>query len=115
MNTQTQEFCSFEFSFPDIDTLAAVENTDTEIVIHMSRDKFSEERKTAFVRELVSEGFIPDSYLWCGRVRWIVDPAWWAPSPETRALAFRFMATLFASSALFWLVLMGMLFLRVAH
>jgi hypothetical protein len=115
MPTQTEEFCSFEFSFPDIDTLAAVENTENAIVIHTSRDKFSEARKTAFIRELASEGFISDSYRWCGRVRWIVDPAWWELSPETKASTFRFMAKLFAFSALFWLVLVGMLFLVAAH
>jgi hypothetical protein len=110
MKTQTEEFCSYEFAFPEIDTLAAVESTEDEIVIHTSRDKFSKERKTAFVHELAREGFIRESYLWGGRVRWLVDPAWWEPSPETKARTFRFMTKLLASTALFWLVTMGTLF-----
>jgi len=110
MKTQTEEFCSFEFAFPAMDTLAAVESTEDEIVIHTSRDKFSKERKAAFVHELASEGFIPENYLWCGRVRWLVDPDWWEPSLETKAHTSRFMTKVLASSALFWLILMAKLF-----
>jgi hypothetical protein len=115
MKTQTEESCSFEFSFPAMDTLAAVEKSADGIVIHMSSDKFSEERKSAFVHELAKEGFIPESYLWCGRVRWLVDPAWWEPSPKTKARTFRFITKLIASSVLLWLALMAVLFLRATH
>jgi hypothetical protein len=115
MKTQTEGSGSFEFSFPDMDLLAAVESTEDEIVIHTSRNKLSEERKAMFIRELASEGFIPERYLWCGRVRWLVDPTWWQPSPGTKARTFRFMAKVLTSSALLWLVLMGLLLWRAKH
>jgi uncharacterized protein (DUF2267 family) len=115
MKTQTEESESFEFSFPDMDTLAAVESTEDEIVIHTSRDKLTEERKATFIRELASEGFIPERYLWCGRVRWLVDPSWWQPSPETKARTSRFMAKILVSGALLWFVLMALLLWRAAR
>jgi hypothetical protein len=112
VKTQTEESCSFEFSVPAMDTLVSVEKSADEIVIHMSSDKFSEERKSAFIHELVSEGFIPESYLWCGRVRWLVDPARWEPNPKTKARTFRFKAKILAAGTLLWLALMALLVLR---
>jgi len=84
-------------------------------VIHTSRDKFSDARKTAFVSELASEGFIPDSYRWSGRVHWLVDPSWWEPSNRTKAHTARFMAKILASGALLWLVMMALLIWRTKH
>jgi hypothetical protein len=123
MKTRTAETSRFEFSFPNLDTLASVDRTEDGVVIRMSRDTFSEERKACFVRELASEGFISDDYRWLhsaggntpGRVRWLVDPAWWKPSREIEAFTFRFMVRVLGYSALLWLALMVFAFCRTVR
>jgi hypothetical protein len=113
----------FEFSFPRSDTLASVACTADEVVIRTSRDALTEERKAAFVRELASEGFIPDHYQWlfaandrtAGRIRWLVDPRWWMPGAEVTARTSRFVARVFASAALLWLGLMAMVLCGAAR
>jgi hypothetical protein len=113
MKKQSEKNDTFEFSFPEMDALVAVENTEDEIVIHTSRSAFSEGRKKAFIRELASEGFICASYLWSGRVRWTVDPAWWDTRPEAKRRTSHILAKLLATSTLFfWLIFMALLFLH---
>ena len=123
MKTQVEETRRFEFSLPRFDTLVSVEARADEVVIRTSRDSLSPERKTAFVHELASEGFIPDHYRWsysangglfC-HVRWMVDPSWWMPSPEVEAHTHRIMAKVLASSALLWLFMMTILICRGAR
>ena len=60
MNTLIEKPTRFEFSFPRLGAVASVECRSDEVLIRTSRDALSEERKAAFVRELASEGFIPD-------------------------------------------------------
>ena len=123
MKTQVEETRRFEFSFPRFDTLVSVETKADEVVIRTSRDSLSPERKTAFVHELASEGFIPDHHRWsysatgdlfC-QVQWVVDPAWWMPSREVEAYTHRIMAKVLASSALLWLFTMTILICRSAR
>ena len=123
MKALNEKPCRFEFSFPNLDTVASVERRADEIVIRTSRDTLSRERKANFIRELASEGFIPEHYRWLyaatenmsGRVRWLVDPASWMPSPESEARTSRFIAKLIAWSAVLWLVMMVLQFSRGAH
>ena len=122
MKTRTDETSCFEFSFPNLDTLASVASTEDGVVIRTSRDTFSEERKACFVRELANEGFISDEFRWLhsastdtlGRVHWLVDPAWWKPSREVEAFTFRFMVRVIGYSVLLWLTLMVFAFCQTA-
>jgi len=125
MKTKTliEDSGCFEFSFPRSDTLASVVCTADEVVIRISRDALTEERKAAFVRELASEGFIPDHYRWLhsvsgrtsARIRWLVDPSWWMPHPAVAARTSRLVARVLASAALLWLGLMVMVLCRATH
>jgi hypothetical protein len=123
MNALTEKPARFEFSFPRLGTVASVECRSDEVLIRTSRDAFSEERKAAFVCELASEGFIPDHYRWLhsangrmsGGVRWLVDPAWWMPSPEVQAHTSRQIVRVLAASAALWLAMMVVLIWRAAH
>jgi len=45
----------YEFGFPYLDTSVLVETDADEVVIRITRDTFSPERKAAFVRELIAE------------------------------------------------------------
>jgi hypothetical protein len=109
---------SYEFYFPEVDTLARVENAEGMVIIRTSRDTFSERRKACFVRELAAEGFIPDTYQWFSSsgadsflgVRWLVDISWLQLPVAVLAGAHRFMRRLFTVSFVFWCVLMVVLF-----
>jgi hypothetical protein len=116
MKTLEEESSCFEFSLTGLDTLVSVESAEDEVLIRTSRDGLSKERKAAFVRELASEGFIPDSYRWRGRVRWHVDPAWWwGRSAELNGCTFHLMVTLYAYSVAFWLGVIALLFWSAAR
>jgi hypothetical protein len=114
---------SFEFCFPSLDTLVLVEDLAGEIVIHASRDTFSDQRKACFIRELVAEGFIPDDYRWVPRarlesspgIRWLIDPACFKPDEAFAAGTRHFMVRLLSSAALLWLMAMGFLLLHQAR
>ena len=114
MKSQLSEPTSFEFCFPQLDTLALVENQRGEVVIHLTRDTFSAERKTCFVRELVAEGFIAEDYRWTStessfaprNVKWLIDRAWLKQNPLIIAKTRRFMVRLLVGGLLLWLVLM---------
>jgi hypothetical protein len=118
MNTTKPANPSYEFYFPQVDTLARVENADGTVLIRTSRDTFSERRKACFVRELAAEGFIPDTYQWFSSsgadsflgVRWLVDISWLKLPAAVLAGAKRFMQRLLAGTALFWCLLMTLLF-----
>jgi len=75
----------FDFSFPRKDTILKVEVWEDSVTIRATRDTFSAQRKAAFVRELISEGFIREHYHFgpvadSGMPRrpvlWIVDSPW---------------------------------------
>jgi len=114
MKTQLSEPTSFEFCFPQLDTLALVENQRDEVVIRLTRDTFSEERKLCFIRELAAEGFIPEEYRWFSiktsfsprRVNWLLDRTWLKPDPLIIAQTRRTMARVLVGGFLLWLVLM---------
>jgi hypothetical protein len=97
----------FEFQFPDVDTRILVEDLEDGVVIHASRDTFSERRKQNFIRELAAEGFIADCFQWsCRGVRWLVDASLGRPRLDGRARADRFMLRLGAGAMLLWVALM---------
>jgi hypothetical protein len=114
MKTHLSEPTSFEFCFPQLDTLALVENQRDEVVIRLTRDTFSAERKTHFIRELAAEGFIAEDYRWIStrtpfstlRVSWLLDRAWLKPDPALIAKTRRCMVGLLAGGVLLWLILL---------
>jgi hypothetical protein len=92
-----------------------VDVTDEFVTIRASRDVFSPLRKDYFIRNLASEGFIPDHYRWStpagseisySRIRWLVDYSWLIISEETLAISRRFVHRLFAGAIFLTLVLL---------
>jgi hypothetical protein len=120
MKTHTHSNRSFDFYFPDVDTLALVEESQDEVVVRATRNTFSERRKTFFIRELAAEGFISDSYeKFPGfgssprlNVRWQADISWLKSNKDHFARARRLLLRLFLSAALLWLALMAWAFLH---
>ena len=113
MNPPAAEINSCEFCFPNLDTVARVEESGGGVVIRTSRDTFSEARKVCFIRELAAEGFIADDYRWrlltCSvappGVRWLVDVSCFRPDPASVAGTRRFMVRVLSSAALLWLLM----------
>jgi hypothetical protein len=90
-----------------------------DVTVRASRNGFSEQRKSAFIRELASEGFIPDAHRWYfaldgygfGRgVRWVIDRSVLDTDEETRVRAKRFVVGLFSGTLAATALLMGLLF-----
>jgi len=110
----------YEFGFPYLDTSVLVETDADEVVIRITRDTFSPERKAAFVRELIAEGFIPEKYRWFGSaeagayqgIRWEVDYRWLEIPPVVLQEARRFGLRLLFGAGLLWIGLMAMLLFR---
>ncbi len=105
---------SFEFYFPDLDTLLLVEEAEDRVVIRASRNSFSEQRKTFFLHELAAEGFIPDRYQWVSNfeanwslVSWFVDASWVRVHESNTARTRKFMVRLLLSAAFCWLGMMA--------
>ena len=119
MQTQQISHDRFEFQFPKLDTLILLENREHEIVIHATRDAFSEQRKLCFIHELAEEGFIPDSYRWFSsfastsrlKVWWLIDASWLDPN-RSHAITDRFMRRLLIGVGVVWLGMLATLFLR---
>ena len=115
MKTHLSEPTSFEFCFPQLDTLALVENRPEEVIIRLTRDTFTEERKTCFVRELAAEGFIAEDFRWASartyfspcHVNWLIDRSWLKHDPLMIAKTHRFMVRALAGGLLLWFVLMA--------
>ncbi|HTQ30367.1 MAG TPA: hypothetical protein VMI53_04080 [Opitutaceae bacterium] len=113
MQSSFTETHSYEFYFPDLDTLVQVEEAGGEVIIRATRDTFSERRKCYFIRELAAEGFIPDSYEWFSLaypesfrgVRWLVDFSWVKLPPAILTRARNSMIRMFYGAALIWLIL----------
>lgn len=104
-----------EFCFPHLDTHIRVDVSDEFVTIRASRDTFSSLRKDYFIRNLVSEGFIPEHYRWStlggpeatyGGIRWLVDYSWMKISEEVLAISRRFVLRLFAGSIVLALFLL---------
>src|SRR5258708_203567 len=74
----------FEFNSQYPENYILVENRDDGVVIRAARKNFSDQRKSAFIKELAAEGFIPDHFQWFSDpdtsnymgVRWIIDSSW---------------------------------------
>ena len=105
MKTQLHTPISFEFYVADVDTLVLVEDTDREVVVRTTRNSFSQKRKSFFIRELATEGFIPDRYQWLSDadssltgVRWIVDHSWVRVPEAILASSRKFMTRLLAGA-----------------
>jgi hypothetical protein len=82
MKPPTAESQSYEFRFPQLDTMLKLEVQGDSAMIVASRNTFSRRRKELFVRELAAEGFISDSVAGsfgkdndgqCGGIRWVLD------------------------------------------
>ena len=66
------------------DNLLRVENDSGRVKVRAMRDNLAAEEKSAFVRQLALEGFIPDEFQGFseikstgdGRVRWEIDDSW---------------------------------------
>jgi hypothetical protein len=109
----------YEFCFPRMDTLLLVEVAEGDVTIRATRDTFSPQRKAHFVRELVSEGFIPEEYRWLPvgeaqafqrGVRWVVDFSWLGIDEAMMARIRRKMAVFLGVA----LVFVGLLVVLVA-
>ena len=109
---------SFEFCFPERDTLVRVEETEGSVIIRATRDSFSATRKASFIRELAAEGFIGDCYRWFSvaepdafmGVQWLVDISWLTLPETALAQARYFMSRMIFGGCLVWLGLMLALF-----
>jgi len=104
-----------EFCFPHLDTHIRVEVSDECVTIRASRDTFSSSRRESFIRNLVSEGFIPERYRWStlgdpgisyGGICWLVDYTWMRISEDVLAISRRFVLRLFAGSIVLALFLL---------
>jgi len=123
MRAQKVRRKQFEFYFPNLDTLLLVEHgSDDQVIIRATRDTFSQRRKTLFVKQLASEGFIPDSYQWfCGfsetdeQIKWIVDCSWLEISPRLIRRTNRFMYRLLFCAYALWIMEIGTVFLQAAQ
>jgi hypothetical protein len=117
MKTNTAEPRHFEFGFPCLDTLVRVEVADGDVTVRATRDTFSRQRKTSFVRMLAAEGFIPEEFSWVsledvqlhGRaVRWLVDFSWLEIGEAGGARSRRFGRGLLAFGTLAMALLVGL-------
>lgn len=116
MKSQTHVAHTYEFCFPELDTLVLVEELPGEVLIRATRNTFTEARKVAFLRELAQEGFIPDEYGWTNgalppRVRWLIDYKWLTLHPSLRFTSDRIMRRILAGGLVAWLAMLGALFL----
>ena len=117
MKTKIHSDRSFEFYVSDIDTLLLVEDAEDQVVIRATRNTFSDQRKTRFLRQLAAEGFIPDRYQWVSsfeskwsQVCWVVDASWLKLHEANTVRTRRFMIRLLLGAGMFWLGLMLALF-----
>jgi hypothetical protein len=110
MKTKIHSDRSFEFYFPDLDTLVLVEDAEDKVIIRATRNTFSDQRKTRFLRHLAAEGFIPDRTEWVSnlesawsRVHWLVDTSWVQFHEGNTARTRKFMIRLLIAAVLLWL------------
>jgi hypothetical protein len=92
-----------------------VEVVDEKVTVRASRNAFNAQRKDSFIRELASEGFIPESNLWKsltgGRgIRWIVDRSWMGFDEMAAAYGRRVGIGTFSGMLLGTVLMMALLF-----
>ena len=117
MKTQILPEQSFEFYFPDVDTLLLVEQGNGQVQICATKDTFSPLRKINFTHHLAAEGFIPDHYRWLsaidpasGNIFWRVDYSWLKNRQSTDPRTSKVMIGLLGSAMALWMGLMLALF-----
>jgi hypothetical protein len=82
VKSPTTDLRRFQFRFPRLDMDVQVEVApDEKVTVRATRNAFNAQRRDSFIRELASEGFIPESNLWRsltgGRgIRWVIDRSW---------------------------------------
>lgn len=113
MKTQICTSRSFEFYFPDVDTLLLAEHRADKVVVRATKNTFSEQRKITFIHHLASEGFIPDYYQWLSNldpawsnIYWCVDYSWLKTRQTTTPRTTKVMIGLLASAIALWTGLM---------
>jgi len=113
MKTRTFTNQSFEFYFPDVDTLLLAEHRDDKVLIRATKNTFSEQRKINFIHNLASEGFIPDYYQWLtnldpawSNLYWRVDYSWLKTRRVSSPGTTKVMVGLLASAIALWMGLM---------
>jgi hypothetical protein len=112
--------CCYEFYFANLDTLVLVESSPDDVTIRATRNTFNEQRKRAFVHELVAEGFIPESFAWISagdsgfspEVCWLVDRSWLKSRLPDPSASRRFMRRLVGGAILLWICLMSAMLLH---
>jgi hypothetical protein len=123
VNTSVTKARVYEFDFPTLGTLLRVEESDGAVVVRATRDTFTDERKSRFIRELVAEGFIPDGCVWSPLnspiafrgVQWLVDLSSQPKrDSDSVARAHRYVTGLLSGGLLIWLALstLGALYAR---
>lgn len=120
MKTKPLSSSCHNFYYAHLDTLLRVEKTDDQVVIRATSNRFSPERKLAFIRWLAAEGFISEAHRWSSLagessplgVRWVRDLSWVRLDPAMLAQTDRFMYRLLGGVALFWILLMAVVMLK---
>jgi hypothetical protein len=92
-----------------------VEVIDESVTVRASRNAFNAQRRDSFIRELASEGFIPENNLWKsltgGRgIRWIIDRSWMGFDEMASAYGRRVGIGTFSGMLLGTVIMMALLF-----
>jgi hypothetical protein len=99
--------------------LILVEEHEDSITVRAAADDFNDERKSAFIRELAAEGFIPDRYQWYSGsdfsgyagVTWVIDRSWLPNTPALmRRKAMPWIIGSFGGACVLFLLLMCAVF-----
>jgi hypothetical protein len=111
---------SFEFYFPDVDTLLLVECSDDQVWIRATKDTFTERRKLHFLHTLAAEGFVPDRCQWISSLdaswlpaHWAVDTSWVRIGEAVTTRTRKFMIRMLSCAAMLWLGMMVTLFFHL--
>src|SRR5947209_6567377 len=104
----------FDFYFPKFDNMILVESGEDEtVLIRATRDSFSDDQKAFFIRQLATEGFIPERFeFFTGSIgdftgiRWVIDFSWLEIPREVTRRSNRFMAKALGAAALIWILAM---------
>ena len=113
----------FEFYFPDLDNMVLVQCADDgSVTIRCTKSNFSEKRKIFFIRQLATEGFIPDDYQWFSGstigtlgIKWVKDRSWVKIPAAVIRRSGRFMKLMLAGACILWLAMMRVVIVSVQH
>src|ERR1041385_4215924 len=116
MKTRRTSKKSVDFYFADVDTFALVEDRESGVIVRVTRNSLSSDRKTRFIRELAAEGFISSQYekylddesaSWLN-VRWFLDHSWLRPDEAVLLRTRQNVYWAFGTAAAILIVLMGL-------